>query len=950
MNTPSELNKSEFHEYTIRVVYEEAKSQSTVVDPHTKSHVINNSDGNGDKLMESKESKDDVTTRRAHKSTEKGLVFKLQTSKKTLATQSKRLQRQIDLVVQLITTPHQVPNIDLVNNEVVVLDKLFTELCDTYSRAGTVMTDEKMDEKSEDYVAFTIAMDEAESKYFGAKSQTCQWLLKQETDLKLREDDRSSKSSKSSKHSSKHSSRSSKQSSHSSRNSSRHSSRRGSDCSGKSDASNLSLKQRAKVEGLKAEAESIVKVNEAELKAKLLRVQQKIAKEEAIDRVYQKELAVSGDEVADDITKSKEEVRVKKVNSGRKATELAASRDKVADDITKMKEVEVKTVKSGRKATDDHVTTTNTDVQLAIMDMMKLQCAPRPDIDTFAGDPLEFFYFKATFKEVIETTVPDQRGRLTRLIKYTSGEAKELIRHLVHADQESCYDQAMSLLDKEYGNAHLVSCSYLRELRNWDVIKQHDSVGYKKFYRFLLKCQAYKAHGRLAELDSTDMLRTMISKVPAHHQDKWNRKASEVRKRKHREAHFSDFVTFFEDETALLNDPAYSRDALLEVKSKSNNTKLACNEKAICHLCSEAHDIEECAKYNNLDVNERHKTVFRLKLCFSCLERVGSDHIAKTCEKKRKCSICSSDHPTSLHGDKVNANLSSLQDQNISMCVVPVILYHKSNPNKQITVYALLDECCTGTFIHDDVLDDLGVQAQDAVISVDTVNGESRRKALSLEGLIVQPTSQHAEHYEKKDITLPRTYSQSHLAVDLEEIPTPSKINPWVYLHRLKERIMNYDPSIPIGLMIGGNCPKANEPLEVILSQADGPYAKRTQLGWCIIGPMSETDSVSTTNCNATRIRIPVKDVPTNQNALHCFTPKNTIHDTSITNILSEMYSNEFNESAGEKRALSVEDEKFLATMKEGAQKINSHHQLPLPFRNISPIMPNNRCQALTRL
>ncbi len=810
---------------------------------------------------------DNVTSRRSHKSTEKGLSFKLQTFHKTLKTHTKRLQRQIDLITQCISSQDQPPNVDILNNEVLSLEKMYSEICATYARAATVMTDDKMDEESEEYIAFTISMEEAESKYFAVKSDACKWQLKQEAILHERDDNRSlagSETSVKSKNSSRNSSK------HSSRNGSRHSSR-SSHSSGsqhssasrhskqsvrseRSNASNLSLKQRAKVEGLKAEAVAIIKTNEAELQAKLLRVKQRIAKEEAIEKVYREELVL--DEGAEKSHRATADDHQKR------------TRDKRNPRSSKSK-----------KESNDFP---NMEVQLAMMDMMKLQCAPPPDIDTFSGDPLEFYYFRTTFKEVIETTVPDQRGCLTRLIKFTSGDAKELIRHCVHADPESCYDQAISLLDKEYGNTHLVSSSYIKELRNWETIKQHDSSGYKKFYRFLLKCQAYKAQGRLSELDSTDVIRTMISKVPTPHQEKWNRKASEIRRRNDREADFSDFIVFFENETALLSDPAYSRDALLEVKSKSYNTRISPKEEAtsVCHLCSGPHDIEVCDAFKAKDVDERHRAIFRLKLCFSCLEPVSSDHIAKTCDKKRKCSICDSDHPTSLHGDKVNANLSSLGNHVISMCVVPVLLHHRANPSKQLTVYALLDDCSQGTFIHENTLDDLGVsQLQDAIIRVNTLNGERQEKASSLDGLIVQPISTHVAHYGNIAIELPRTYSQPNLAVDSEEIPTPSKIRPWAYLQPLQDKLMDYDPSVPIGLMIGGNCPKAVESLEVIRSEGGGPYAKRSQLGWCVVGPISKSSATEEMYCNMTRLRIPVKDVASNEVANHCFTSKSTVQD-----------------------------------------------------------------------
>ena len=64
--------------------------------------------------------------------------------------------------------------------------------------------------------------------------------------------------------------------------------------------------------------------------------------------------------------------------------------------------------------------------------MVKLQRAPAVELDVFSGNPLEYEYFKATFQEAVGSVIPDQKGKLTRLIQSTSGEPKELIKHLVH--------------------------------------------------------------------------------------------------------------------------------------------------------------------------------------------------------------------------------------------------------------------------------------------------------------------------------------------------------------------------------------------------------------------------------------------------------------------------------------------------------------------------------------
>ena len=47
---------------------------------------------------------------------------------------------------------------------------------------------------------------------------------------------------------------------------------------------------------------------------------------------------------------------------------------------------------------------------------------------------------------------------------------------------------------------------------------------------------------------------------------------------------------------------------------------------------------------------------------------------------------------------------------------------------------------------------------------------------------------------------------------------------------------------ITVHLFIWTNCLKVLEPLEVIPSQGNGPYAIRTAFGWCVIGPIGMKD------------------------------------------------------------------------------------------------------------
>ena len=49
-------------------------------------------------------------------------------------------------------------------------------------------------------------------------------------------------------------------------------------------------------------------------------------------------------------------------------------------------------------------------------ELLRQQAAPELEIDIFDGNPMDFHYFMAVFKQVVENMVTDPRGRLSRLI------------------------------------------------------------------------------------------------------------------------------------------------------------------------------------------------------------------------------------------------------------------------------------------------------------------------------------------------------------------------------------------------------------------------------------------------------------------------------------------------------------------------------------------------------
>ena len=157
-----------------------------------------------------------------------------------------------------------------------------------------------------------------------------------------------------------------------------------------------------------------------------------------------------------------------------------------------------------------------------------------------------------------------------------------------------------------------------------------------------------------------------------------------------------------------------------------------------------------------------------------------------------------------------------------------------------------------------------------------------------------------------------------------------------------------------VRVLIGANCLPALEPTEFIRSEAGGPYAYKTKLGWCIVGPIAQGNSgKETMTCN----RIAVKEINSSNLANYHFQIKKEVKDVGIEEMFKKMYIQDFCEdkllSLGQSvkqscdSITSWEEKKFLNLT---TIVVSGHYEFPLSFKNDDTTLPNNRYQALQRL
>ena len=205
--------------------------------------------------------------------------------------------------------------------------------------------------------------------------------------------------------------------------------------------------------------------------------------------------------------------------------------------------------------------------------LLKQQSALHIDIDIFSGNPMDFHYFMAVFNEMVEKKVDNPRGKVTRLIKYTAGDAKEMVKKCIQLAAEIGFETAKRLLTERNGDPNRIVAAYRKESKHWPQIKAGDADVYQNFQNVLVKLENITHLQSWNVLDTPDIRCILLSKIPGSTRDKWYRNVLAIRKRHKREPDVTDFICFVNDETLIVSDPIFSKEAVEQYSDKKPNSR-----------------------------------------------------------------------------------------------------------------------------------------------------------------------------------------------------------------------------------------------------------------------------------------------------------------------------------------------------------------------------------------
>ena len=209
-------------------------------------------------------------------------------------------------------------------------------------------------------------------------------------------------------------------------------------------------------------------------------------------------------------------------------------------------------------------------------------------------------------------------------------------------------------------------------------------------------------------------------------------------------------------------------------------------------------------------------------------------------------------------------------------------------------------------------------------LNLKTLHGGKTESTMVVEGIKVTRLSGG----DSSLLPLPKLYTRREIPVDKEETATPAKIREWKHLRSISNEIVQRD-DVQVGLLIGANCMKALESTKIIHSEGGGPYAYKTRLGRCVVGPTNCISKGITTSSNCVALR----DVASSKFASHYFAIEKSVKDVSLEEMFQAMYRNDFNESqlVGASTTLKCdevlhEDQKFMDIIADrGTFKKNDH-------------------------
>ena len=477
---------------------------------------------------------------------------------------------------------------------------------------------------------------------------------------------------------------------------------------------------------------------------------------------------------------------------------------------------------------------------------------PRLSLPRFAGASGEWPSWIGLFRALVhDQSALSDTERMTHLQQAVEGAAHQAIKGFLF--DGNMYHQALAALYERFGQEGDVSQAYLNSMFTTPTPSVDDVASMERFSSAINNAvMTLRTLGYCGDLDASENLRRVVSKLPAELLFQWGR---EVHKKQPNRPNLEVFSEWLKTEVSILRHSAAQSRVTEKKRPKETHPKEDATRRTTltasvtrsrearrpssCLICKNEHRLQDCPEYKAKTHEERLVVVRTERLCWACLRK---GHFMRVCRSARRCGLngCQATHHRLLHEDKsystsrresgaeapnqsqeegpiVGVALTESTDTLLQL--VPVRIH---GPKGERDVVALLGSGAQTSLCCKDVLEELGIHGREEDLRLQNVEGSGATQSSFRVQLTVSPLSADAK---KGRIVVPEVWSVPKLNVAAPRVSN-RKVHSWKHLQDLDLRQYS---GAQVELLLGANILEAVVQREARVGGPGQPVAVRTK-------------------------------------------------------------------------------------------------------------------------
>ena len=598
---------------------------------------------------------------------------------------------------------------------------------------------------------------------------------------------------------------------------------------------------------------------------------------------------------------------------------------------------------------------------------------PALQVVKFDGSPENYPMFRQRFHQMVESKALDEPTKMARLLQFLEGPALLAVQR--YESVPGGLTKALRVLQDRFGQPFKIVRACVDTLVKGPVIAPQDKRGLRRYADSAqVMYDTLEAMSCLGEMN-TDNLEKMILRLPKWAQAKFREHLKKLEHQGQIMPSFKDVVDFLNDRADVANHPFFSSSSTetkppsfkrhdandhrlttlttegLKEDSLNSTINLAVKtdrRKGLqCPMCTRSHPLYRCETFKLKPVSERVDFVKTKRICFNCINSV--EHSARSCKSAIRCKEpeCGKPHHTLLRLPRLSHERNVVhQANNVEATVVPAVplappdcqnappsvsataillqiipLKVIGDNGKSITTYGLVDSGSDVTMIDPYLTEQLEIQGEASQLFLSTVNQRDKKE----KGVKVNFKIASVIDQDTSEIAVRNAWTVKDLTIPLKHVLVRKRMGQWPHLRQVPF------PEVArskVSVLIGTNVQDAFIPLEVRKGEPNELFAKRSCLGWSILG-----GSVSCSDKHQF-----------NLNHVSC-------EEISLSRQLEDFWRVEsYGTERPSLKSMSVEDHKATKIIENTISKVDGHYQIGLLWKQEEPSFPFNRIAAEARL